>query len=117
MVVAGLAAFAVLLRLNQPLPDRRSPIAVPLPASELQPGTDWQKIMDISLVELLRAPDLHAIHDGAAMQVDAAEHALNRLLVECSKATSLVVAPTFEPLRQLVREPATIPAQRPPLAA
>ena len=53
----------------------------------------------------------------AAMQIDAAEHAFNRMLAECAKVTSLVVAPTFEPLRQLVREPAAVPAQRQPLAA
>lgn len=116
-VVAGLATCAAMLTLSRARPNRRSPIVLPLPASELESGTDWQKVMDVSLMELVRAPDLHAMHGDAATQVDAAEHALNRLLAECSKATSLVMAPTFEPLRQLVREPAASPAQRPPLAA
>jgi hypothetical protein len=51
------------------------------------------------------------------MQVDAAEHAFNRMLAECAKVTSLVIAPTFEPLRQLAREPAAAPDQQQSLAA
>jgi hypothetical protein len=116
-VVAGFAAFALLLRLDQARKDRRD-VVMPSPAaSELEPGRDWQKIMDVSLVELVRAPDLRSMQADAAMQIDAAEHAFNRMLAECAKVTSLVVAPTFEPLRQLVREPAAVPAQRQPLAA
>lgn len=116
-VVAGFAAFALLLRLDLARKDRRDVIMPSLPASELEPGRDWQKIMDVSLVELVRAPDLRSMQADAAMQIDAAEHAFNRMLAECAKVTSLVVAPTFEPLRQLVREPAAVPAQRQPLAA
>jgi hypothetical protein len=116
-VVAGFAAFALLLRLDQARKERRDVIMPSPPASELEPGRDWQKIMDVSLVELVRAPDLRSMQADAARQVDAAEHAFNRMLAECAKVTSLVVAPTFEPLRQLVREPAVVPAQQQPLAA
>ena len=116
-VAAGFAAFALLLRLDQARKDRRNVVISPPPASELEPGRDWQKIMDVSLVELVRAPDLQSIQADAAMQIDAAEHAFNRMLAECAKVTSLVVAPTFEPLRRLVREPVPVPAQQQPLAA
>lgn len=117
-VVAGFAVFALLLRLDQARKDSRSVVVIPsLPANELEPGRDWQKIMDVSLVELVRAPDLRSMQADAARQVDAAEHAFNRMLAECAKVSSLVVAPTFEPLRQLVREPAVVPAQQRPLAA
>jgi hypothetical protein len=117
-VVAGFAAFALLLRLDQARKDSHNVLVIPpQPAGELEPGRDWQKIMDVSLVELDRAPDLRSMQAEAARQVDAAEHAFNRMLAECAKVTSLVVAPTFEPLRQLVREPAPVPAQHQPLAA
>jgi len=116
-VVAGLAAFALLLRLDQSRKDRRNVIIPPPPAGELEPGRDWQKIMDVSLVELVRAPDLQSMQADAALQIDAAEHAFNRMLAECAKVTSLVVAPTFEPLRQLARETAVLPVQQQPLAA
>lgn len=117
-VVAGFAVFALLLRLDQARKDSCNVVVIsPPPADELEPGRDWQKIMDVSLVELVRAPDLRSMQADAARQVDAAEHAFNRMLAECAKVTSLVVAPTFEPLRELVREPAAVPAQRQPLAA
>jgi hypothetical protein len=116
-VVAGFAAFALLLRLDQARKDRRNVIIPPSPACELEAGRDWQKIMDVSLVELVRAPDLRSMQADAALQIDAAEHAFNRMLAECAKVTSLVVAPTFEPLRQLAGETAVVPAQQQPLAA
>ena len=117
-VVAGFAAFALLLRLDQARKEPRELIIAPPPACELEPGSDWRKIMDVSLVELVRAPDLQVMHADAARQIDAAEHAFNRLLAECAEVTSLVVAPTFEPLRQLVREPAVVLApKQQPLAA
>jgi hypothetical protein len=116
-VVAGLAAFALLLRLDQSRKERRNVVIAPPPVSELEAGRDWQKIMDVSLVELVRAPDLQSMQAAAALQIDAAEHAFNRMLAECAKVTSLVVAPTFEPLRQLARETAVLPVQQQPLAA
>lgn len=116
-VVAGLAAFALLLRLDQSRKERRNVVIAPPPVSELEAGRDWQKIMDVSLVELVGAPDLQSMQADAALQIDAAEHAFNRMLAECAKVTSLVVAPTFEPLRQLARETAVLPVQQQPLAA
>lgn len=117
-VVAGLVAFALLLRWLDPTrSDILNLIIAPPPVRQLEPGRDWQKIMDVSLVELVRGPDLLSLHADAALQIDAAEHAFNRLLAECAKVTSLVVAPTFEPLRQLAHEPVAVPAQRQPLAA
>ncbi|MBX9591111.1 MAG: hypothetical protein K2X43_17635 [Hyphomonadaceae bacterium] len=88
----------------------------PLPR-RLAPGSEWQKIMSISLAELSRAPDLQSMQARAALQIDAAEHAFNRLIAECAKVSAPVVAPTFEPARQLVREPANAPVRQRPLAA
>lgn len=116
-VVAGFAVYAaVLVKLD---PARVAPVVIDLPirTERLEPNVEFQKVMKVSLVELVRAPDLRSMQADAARQVDAAEHAFNRMLAECAKVTSLVVAPAFEPLRQLVREPAAVTAQRQPLAA
>ena len=117
-VIAGLAAFALLLRRLDPTQrDILNLIVAPPPVHPFEAGVEFQKAVAGSLAELDRAPQLRSIQADAARQVDAAEHAFNRLLAECAKVTSLVVAPTFEPLRQLVREPAPVPAQPQPLAA
>jgi hypothetical protein len=116
-VVAGLAMFALLLRLDQARKDRRSMIVPAPPAGQLEPGSEWRKIMDVSLAEITRSPDLQCMQARAAAQIDAAEHAFNRLLAECARVSTPLVAPTFEPLRQLPREPAAAPEQQQPLAA
>ncbi len=51
-------------------------------------------------------PTLAAIQAQAASQVDAAEHALNRLLAECGGVMTLPVGPTLRALHDL-------PAERP----
>lgn len=118
-VVAGLAAFALLVKLDQVRKDARQTSGLePVPAAApLEPGTDWQRIMDVSLVELTRAPDLHSIQARAAMQIDAAEHAFNRLLAECARVSTPVVSPSLEPVRELPRAEATAPPRQQPLAA
>ena len=117
-VVAGFAVFALLLRLDQARKDRRNMVVPVPPARQLEPGSEWQRVMDVSLVEITRSPDLQSMQARAAAQIDAAEHAFNRLLAECAKVSSPLVAPTFEPMRQLAREPAVAPVQQqPPLAA
>lgn len=116
-VVAGLAALALLVRLGQAREDARQ-VSVQAPvAAPLEPGTDWQRIMDVSLVELTRAPDLHSIQERAAMQIDAAEHAFNRLLAECARVSTPIVSPSLEPVRELPREEAKAPLRQQPLAA
>ena len=116
-VVGGLAAFALLVRLDQARKDRRNAVTPPSPPRQLEPGSDWKKIMDVSLAELERAPDLQSMQARAALQIDAAEHAFNRLLAECAKVNGSTIAPTFEPVRQLAREPAEAPVHQQPLAA
>lgn len=116
-VVAGLAAFAVLLRLNEARKSRPKKVAHIHPARAFEPGIDFKKVMDVSLAELLLAPDLLSIQAQAATQIDAAEHAFNRLLAECARVTTPIVTPTFQTIRQLAREPATAPARQQPLAA
>jgi hypothetical protein len=117
-LVAGFATLALLLRLDRARKDRRVVVGPARPVGQLEPGSDWQRIMDVSLAEIARSPDLHAMQARAASQIDAAEHAFNRLLAECAEVRAPVVAPSFEPLRQLAREPAAVPdQQQQPLAA
>jgi hypothetical protein len=116
-VVAGFAAFALVLRVDQARKERRNMSMPAPPARQLEPGTDWQRIMDVSLVEVSHSPDLMCMQARAAAQIDAAEHAFNRLLTECAKVSTPRVVPTLEPLRQLVPEPAAAPVQQQPLAA
>ena len=116
-VVAGFAVFALLLRLDQARKNRRNMVVPVPPARQLEPGSEWQRVMDVSLVEITRSPDLQSMQARAAAQIDAAEHAFNRLLSECAKVSPPLVAPTFEPMRQLGREPAAAPVQQQPLAA
>ena len=116
-VVAGMAAFALLLRLDQARKDRRNKVVPAPPGRQLEPGSEWQRVMDVSLVQITRSPDLQSMQARAAAQIDAAEHAFNRLLAECAKVSPPLVAPTFEPMRQLGREPAAVPVQQQPLAA
>jgi hypothetical protein len=116
-IVAGFATLALLLRLGQRREVRSVVVAPAPPARQLESSGDWQRIMDVSLAEITRSPDLHAMQARAASQIDAAEHAFNRLLAECAEVRAPVVVPSFEPLRQLAREPAAPPAQQQSLAA
>jgi len=118
-IVAGLAAYAVLLRWLDPTRKVVVPnvIAAAPPVRRFETGFEFQKVMDVSLAELVRAPDLGSIQARAAAQIDAAEHAFNRLLAECAQVSTPLVTPTFEPLRQLAREPEAAPVQQQPLAA
>jgi len=73
--------------------------------------------MVIGLVarELSRAAELAAAQAHAALKIDAAEHAYNRIVADCAKICRPSAAPTFRPARQLTRQP-DLPARQ-PLAA
>jgi hypothetical protein len=115
-VVAGFAAFALLLRWLDPTrSDILNLIIAPPPVRQLEPGMEFQKL--IGILQPKSGSDLQTVQKLAITQVDAADYAINLMKAELAKVTSFVVAPTFEPLRQLVREPAPVSAQPQPLAA
>ena len=118
-IVAGLAIVALLLRLDEARKGKRhDKVADPAPSiHKVAADADWPAIADVAAMELARVPELVSMQAGAARQIDAAEHALNRLLAECATVMSPPVSPTFEPMRQLVREPSAAPVQQQPLAA
>ncbi len=117
-VVAGLAVYAaVLVKLD---PARAAPVVIDLPVriERFEPNVEFQKIMDVSLRELVRTPDLLSLHAEAALQIDAAKYTLDRIFADLAKIGMPITAPTVEPLLQLVRQPVAVPAQqRQPLAA
>ena len=89
--------------------------AIQMP-SRLDPAREWRLVTDITLKELSRASTLVPLQASAARQIDAAEHAFNRLIADLATVNCHVVPPTFRPARQLVREPVAAP-HRQPLAA
>ena len=118
-VVAGFAAYAMLMRWLDPIrkvavSNAISPVVQVRPFEE---GVEFQKVMAVSLAQLKCAPDPSSSRGDAELQIDAAKYALGRIVADLAKIGIPIVAPTFEPLRQLVREPAPVPAQRQPLAA
>jgi len=72
-------------------------------------------VVALATRELSRAPEVAAIQTRAALKIDSAEHAYNRMVADCAKVCGASVAPTFQPARQLTREPE--PQAREPLAA
>jgi hypothetical protein len=103
-VILGLAAFATLIRLDQTRKDRRNGRMPERAASEPEPVSDWRRSVNASLAELERVPDLRSMQSDAALQIDAAEHAFNRMVAECTKVSNPQVAPTFAPSHELPSE-------------
>lgn len=105
-VIATLAAYASLLRQRE---RRRVPSIAALPPAPLSarrvPGTDWQRLTEIIETANARGPEIAAAQARASQQIDAAEHALNRLIHDCAAVMPVKVEPTFQPSRTLVREP------------
>jgi hypothetical protein len=118
-VVAGFIGLALVVRWL----DRTRNVVVPNAVAgdrqvcRFETGAEFQKMMDASLAEIIRAPDLRSIQAHASTLVDAADHAVNRLRADCAMVTGLITPPAFEPVAQLKGEPAAPPAQQQPLAA
>jgi hypothetical protein len=109
-IVLGLLAFALTLWAVQARRGRGAPVeqaASPQPKATEKPLSK----AELAVQELGRAPDLQTLQARAAEQIDAAEHALNRLLADCAGIANLPVEPTLTPERQLKAEPSA-PAQQ-----
>ena len=119
-VVAGFAALALLLRWLDPSRTTVTPTVIAAlapPMQRFEPGAEFEMTAGKSLAELRVRPDLLSIQKQAWILIDATDHAVNRLRADLAQVTGLISSPTFAPARQLVREPAAVPAQRQPLAA
>ncbi len=82
---------------------KAKPVAVLIPALEAR--------------ERSTAVGIDNLQAQAAQQIDAAEHALNRLLAECGSIAKLPVEPTLVPERELKPAAAAPAPARQPLAA
>jgi hypothetical protein len=123
-VLAGLAAFAGLLSIF----DRRRRVHA-AHAGEAAPEVDlaheWEAVMRRATRELARGPQVEALHADATTTIESAEHAYNRLVVDCARHCQLPTAPTFEPVQALEpapkpeapAAPAAEPVEQEPLAA
>jgi hypothetical protein len=108
LAVVGLTALVFAL---QAAFASRRPEAPQVPASKAKPTV-------AAAVEVRERPIAAGLADlqaQAAQQIDAAEHALNRLLAECGSIAKLPVEPTLVPDRQLKAE--TPAPARPSMAA
>ena len=116
-VLAGLAAFAGLIAVLQL---RRAPkgARVVETVARLEHRREWELVMRCATQELWRGPEVAALQADAAIRVEAAEHAYNRLVVDCAKVCPVSPAPTFKPAGPApVREPEAPAPEREPLAA
>jgi len=114
-VLAGLGLFALLLaRIERRTQARAPKMAEPAtPAPE--PGFDWHTATATAARDLARASELASIQARAALQIDAVEHAYNRMLAQCATVTDFGLAQPREAAVAPAREPET-PARQ-PLAA
>jgi len=87
------------------------PVAIAAPAPRLDPGRQWEIVMTIAAREVARAPAVAALHARAALKIDAAEHALSRIIADCAKILAAPVAAAAQPALQLIPQPEA-PARR-----
>ncbi len=118
---AGSAAARLRARLGRPwhaASDRRRParsVETAAPVATLDPGRQWEIVVDIAAREVARAPAIAALQARAALKIDAAEHALGRILADCAKVLPAPAAPTARPAPEPASQPE--PQTSRPLAA
>jgi hypothetical protein len=94
---------------------KEAPVETPAPAPRLAPGRQWEIVVGIAERELARVPAIAALQVRAAVKIDAAEHALGRIIADCAKVFAVPAAPAAQPAQQPTARPEA-PARR-PLAA
>jgi hypothetical protein len=86
----------------------------PAPVPRVDPGRQWEIVVGIAARELARVPAIAALQGRAALKIDAAEHALARIVADCAKVLPARATPAPQP----APEPcAPEPQTSPPLAA
>jgi hypothetical protein len=109
IALAVICALAFMLARLRLLPERGTEAAVQaIRVSVLEPErtrAHWAR------TSAAGRPTLASLQANAASNVDAAEHALNRLLAECAAVMTLPMSPTLEARRELkiVRSDASAP--------
>ncbi len=95
-------------------------------APRLDRETEWERVASRARSAFAHAPRVAELQEKAAVKILSAEHAYNRLVLECVRICRMPIAPTLEPMRELplkavaAAEQATVDeplADRQPLAA
>ena len=94
---------------------KAAPAETAAPVARLASARQWEIVMDLATRELARAPRIAALQARAALKIDAAEHALSRIVADCTKVLADPVAPAPRPALCLASRPEA--RQRWPLAA
>jgi hypothetical protein len=77
------------------------PVKLARLAPMLAPAREWEMIANLLKRDLARIPAIVSIQAHAALKIDAAEHALNRIVADCSKVLSAPLVPVRRPARRL----------------
>jgi hypothetical protein len=112
-VLAGLAIFVRIIVLMRRLRPRGANVAET--GARLNRGREWEVVACRATHDLWRGPVLAELQADALVKIESAEHAYNRLVVECAKVCATSAVPTIEPAREVERQPE--PVEHPPLAA
>ena len=117
-VLAGLASLAYIIARI----DRRSgtaPRAHAAPVRRLGPAREWELAIRHAARDVSRAAELPALQASAAVKIDSAEHALNRLVADCARLRRTPASPPAHapvPFARRHASPTKAPERR-PLAA
>jgi hypothetical protein len=91
------------------------PAKVAATAPRLEPGREWEMVVGLIRRDLARVSGIAAIQARAVLKIDAAEHALNRIVADCAKVLAPPATPALRPALRLAHRPE--PEARRPLAA
>jgi hypothetical protein len=69
----------------------------PVAGASLDPGRQWEIVMGIAAREVARASTIAALQARAELKIDAAEHALRRILADCAPVLPTRGAPATRP--------------------
>jgi hypothetical protein len=111
LVLAGLTIFSSLIVIAERRRARR--FYVPEMPPRLDRGREWDMVMQRASKELARGPRVEELQADAAVTIQSAEYAYNRLVLDCAQHCT-VRAPALEPVVEPVLEPTvTAPPPQP----
>jgi hypothetical protein len=79
------------------------PFAVAAAPPRLAHGREWEIVVDLLRRDLARAHAIAAIQAHAALKIDAAEYALNRIVADCAAVLTTPLMPLRPPARRVHR--------------
>jgi hypothetical protein len=80
-------------------------VAPAAPVPTLDPGRQWEIVVAIAAREVARAPVIVALQARAALKIDAAEHALRRIMADCARILPAPAAPAVLPASKPASQP------------